>query len=469
MYKQQAITNIVNPVKLSNTSGLQNLSKKLKAEANKDIQNQKEIYLIKAQTSLVDSSNKLLETYNSNPAKLDEELNKNIDKMLSNVDNKDIKLNLYKQFLTIKQPLLKKAEQNRIKQEDNDRRNSIYNNINSKLGTLEAFYDNMFNEVNSQDDVADYYMNLQEINNLLQSKSSRNNPLFNQKDFENITKENNKIKINSAYKHFNTLFETDPDAFKKNYSQWLDNPQTIQDKYGLSQDEYKSILSNAKKLDELLDSAGNTNLDDRINILKQNSYENELEYQFNVAKQYKNNILKENTDFNGIKFLNNLNNMLESAHNDGLDNRSYNKYKNELRSYYNNIANQILLGEADGLEDGGWFGKSNVLYEVVNLMDEYIGGYNSIERADILGQTIALLGEEQDLNLNSNGIYQKELAKKITTNVIADYYQIPRDNPNKFELIKQKKQERETTEKNKILNEIVDDLMKQNNIFNLEE
>ena len=470
MYKQQVITNITNPIssgRFTNTAAnvLNNLADKKSNELDNQLQQVKDLYTIEAQTTLVNSSKSLADTYNSDPVKLEQELNKNCDKLLSNIDNDDIKLNLYKQYLTLKQPLLTQAEQNRLIQEDNNKRNSIYNHINSKLGTLEAFYDNMFNGVNTQNDIADYYINLREISDLLQSKSSRNNSLFNNKDIDDIIKESNQIKINSAHKHFNTLFETDPDAFREDYNKWLNNPKSIQEEYGLSQEEYKKILSNAEKLEKRLNELGNTTVGDRNFILKQNIYENELAYQFDLAKQYKDNILKENIDFNGIKFLNNLNDMLESAYNDGLDNKTYNKYKNEIRGYYNNIANQILIGEAEGADSGGLFGDSNILYDVINIINDNVSGYNSIERADILGQSIALLNEN-GINLNAKCILQKEKAKKIMDNVIADYYQISHDSPNKFELIKQKKQEREKEESNKLLNNVTSSIMQQN-IFDI--
>ena len=315
MYKKQAITNIANPIQLNNVSGLDNLSNFLKKEADKQVQKQKEIYTIKTQTALVDSSKKLADTYNTDPIKLEEELNKNLDNILSNIDNEDIKINTYKQFLTIKQPLLTQAENNRIIQEDNDKKNSIYNHINSKMNTLSSFYDNMFNDTLGDNDIADYNINLQEVNELLQSKSIKNNPLFNQKDLENITKEDKRIKINSAVKHFNTLFENDPVAavkhfntlfendpvaFKNRYNEWLNNPQTTQDRYNLTQEEYKSILSNAARLEKML-NIDTTTTEERSKTLINNKHINELEYKFNLAKDYEKDII-ENTDFTGNKF-----------------------------------------------------------------------------------------------------------------------------------------------------------------------
>lgn len=356
MYKKQAITNVVNPIQLNNVSGLDNLSNFLKKEADNQVQKQKEIYTIKTQTALVDSSKKLADTYNTDPVKLEEELNKNLDNILSNIDNEDIKINTYKQFLTIKQPLLTQAKNNRIIQEDNDKKNSIYNHINSKMNTLSSFYDNMFNDTLGDNDIADYNINLQEVNELLQSKSIKNNPLFNQKDLENITKEDKRIKINSAVKHFNTLFENDPVAFKNSYNEWLNNPQTTQDRYNLTQEEYKSILSNAARLDKMLDT-NTTTTKERSKILTNNKHINELEYKFNLAKDYEKDII-ENTDFTGNKFLKDLDDYVEYARGEGLDKKEYNKYKSKIRSYYYAIADNILKENTN--VKGGWFTSNNV-------------------------------------------------------------------------------------------------------------
>ena len=461
MYKKQAITNVVNPIQLNNVSGLDNLSNFLKKEADKQIQKQKEIYTIKTQTTLVDSSKKLADTYNTDPVKLEEELNKNLDNILSNIDNEDIKINTYKQFLTIKQPLLTQAENNRIIQEDNDKKNSIYKHINSKIDTLSSFYDNMFNDTLGDNDIADYNINLQEVNELLQSKSIKNNPLFNQKDLENITKEDKRIKINSAVKHFNTLFENDPVAFKNRYNEWLNNPQTTQDRYSLTQEEYKSILSNANRLDKMLDT-NTTTSEERSKTLINNKHINELEYRFNIAKDYEKDII-ENTDFTGNKFLKDLDDYVEYARSEGLNKEEYDKYKSKIRSYYYAIADNILKENTN--VKGGWFTSNNVLHDIVDVINDNISGYNEIEKTDLLGQAMTILSDN-NINYGSKSTTEKEKAKKIMLNILADYYEIPKETPNKIEIIKQKKQERDKEETNKLLNNVVN-MKIQQNIFDL--
>ena len=329
------------------------------------------------------------------------------------------------------------------------------------MNTLSSFYDNMFNDTLGDNDIADYNINLQEVNELLQSKSIKNNPLFNQKDLENITKEDKRIKINSAVKHFNTLFENDPVAFKNSYNEWLNNPQTIQDRYNLTQEEYKSILSNANRLDKMLDT-NTTTSEERSKTLINNKHINELEYKFNLAKDYEKDII-ENTDFTGNKFLKDLDDYVEYARSEGLNKEEYDKYKNKIRSYYYAIADNILKENTN--VKGGWFTSNNVLHDIVDVINDNVSGYNEIEKTDLLGQAMTILSDN-NINYGSKSTTEKEKAKKLMLNILADYYEIPKETPNKIEIIKQKKQERDKEETNKLLNNVAN-MKIQQNIFDL--
>lgn len=73
---------------------------------------------------------------------------------------------------------------------------------------------------------------------------------------------------------------------------------------------------------------------------------------------------------------------------------------------------------------------------------------------------------DNNINYGSKSTTEKEKAKKLMLNILADYYEIPKETPNKIEIIKQKKQERDKEETNKLLNNVVN-MKIQQNIFDL--
>lgn len=245
MYKQQAIANISNTIQLNNTTGLNNLSQKLEVQANKKCEALFNQYIIEANNVLISSLNEEYKQYSSNPQALEESFNKVHNKVINGIKNNDIKLVVEKNYLLQKENFLTKAQDNFDKETDFKTKQSILNNIDNLYNSATTYYENMYNGINDRFIFEEYK---KELNKQLSTTGLYNQPLFTNRDIEEINKNFNVIQTQSFYNYINSTVENNPYKILDIQKEWEEQPQTTIEKYNLSQEDYNKQLNYIKQL-----------------------------------------------------------------------------------------------------------------------------------------------------------------------------------------------------------------------------
>ena len=173
-------------------------------------------------------------------------------------------MDVLKQFLTLKNNYIIKAKENYKNNLDFQSRNSIISFIDSKLGSAQVYYENMFNGTLTDEIKADFQINKQVIDNKLLETGTRGQNFFNSEDIKRINRQFNDIKLTSASNFFNGLFENSANDnynyFLSVVDTWEHNPKIIQEKYDLSQEDYKKLMSYANTLKRIATSEEKDNI-----------------------------------------------------------------------------------------------------------------------------------------------------------------------------------------------------------------
>ncbi len=369
MYKKQIKTAIVNPV--SNSGIIQAVSQNvvgvskfaedraniIKKQRLKQAQLEYNSLLLDATSSLSNSMYNSYSNLSANPEKLGKDFMETKNKLSAGLPD-EMKLDIEKQYLTLKNTYLIKANENYKNKLDSQNRDSILSFIDSKLGSAQVYYDNMFNGTLTPETTADYQINKQVMDKTLLQTGTKGQNLIKTSDVEKINKTFNQTKLSSAFNHFNGLFENDTDTFVSNYDKWIQQPQTIQEQYDLSQEDYNKITSYIGKLKKSIDEEEK----DGVYSLRKTPQQKIMDavvlteldsrYKFFNIKNKDGKFKIRNSDLNNVESVIDFRNAVREAR--ANNNITNSQYKNFLSN--TTLALNQIMGNNKRLKDGDrWF------------------------------------------------------------------------------------------------------------------
>lgn len=431
MYKKQVKTAVINPVSNSGitqavSQNVGNISNFLKGEADnikkqriKQAQLEYNSLLLDATSSLSNSMYNSYSNSSDDPNKLAKDFVETKNKLSDGLPD-EMKLDIEKQYLTLKNTYLIKANENYKNKLDSQNRDSILSFIDSKLGSAQVYYDNMFNGTLTPETTADYQINKQVMDKTLLQTGTKGQNLIKAGDVEKINKTFNQTKINSAVNYFNGLFEKDKDEFLLNSNKWENQPQTIQQQYELSQDDYNKINTYIKKLKKADGDQDKTTQQKLIDVEVQTGLEtayNNIGFKTNkgdlksIQKQYRN-----------IETMIDFANAVDEAYSNGnIKNEEYQKYKSDV-----SLAVNKMIGDEDYLksENKGFFKDTAYEYIDKNLnaifKDVENDKFTKYDKFKIY-QNIVNQAKLENINLKGVSSDKKDKVAKIINDSINQY------------------------------------------------
>ena len=319
-------------------------------------------------------------------------------------------MDVLKQFLTLKNNYIIKAKENYKNNLDFQSRNSIISFIDSKLGSAQVYYENMFNGTLTDEIKADFQINKQVIDNKLLETGTRGQNFFNSEDIKRINRQFNDIKLTSASNFFNGLFENSANDnynyFLSVVDTWEHNPKIIQEKYDLSQEDYKKLMSYANTLKRIATSEEKDNI---YNIRKTPQQkiidanvltELESRYKFFDIKNEKGKIKIKNSDLNNVESLVDFRNKVREARaNNHINNEQFKKYITNT-----NLALNSLIGDNSKLKDGNRWFKTTAGEKINDRIKEFFKSEPDVYIDDkvFFYENAFNLASENQINLNAS-------------------------------------------------------------------
>lgn len=431
MYKKQVKTAIVNPVSNSgiteavsqNVAGisgfLESKADDIKQQRIKQAKLEYNSLLLDATSSLSNSMYNSYSNLSADPEKLAKDFTETKNKLSSGLPD-EMKLDIEKQYLTLRNNYLIKADENRKTKLDSQNRDSILSFIDSKLGSAQVYYDNMFNGTLTPETTADYQINKQVIDKTLLQTGTKGQNLIKTSDVEKINKTFNQTKINSALNYFNGLFEKDKDEFLTDVNKWEQNPLTMQQQYDLKPEEYNSIISYAGKLKKADGDQDKTTQQKLIDVEVQTGLE--TTYNNIGFKTNKEDLKSIQKKYRNIETMIDFANAVDEAYSNGnIKNEEYQKYKSDV-----SLAVNKMIGDEDYLrsENKGFFKDTAYEYIDKNLnaifTDVENDKFNKYDKFKIY-QNIVNQAKSENINLKGVSSEKKDKVKKIINDSINQY------------------------------------------------
>lgn len=473
LHKEQAISKTINPVDIThameqNNQTFNNIADFAQSLANKKYEAIKENTYMQVSNAMNNAMFDLYNTYNSAPEQLEMEMQKAKKKITNGIKDNDLLVGVEKQYLEMKDTYIRKANDNYNKKLDFETKQSIYDNINSLNNSALIFYENMFNNNISENDIIDYNIQRQELQNKLITKGINGNNLFDEADIKNIDKAFNETKKQAFYNYINGIAENDLQKLGQIKEDWTNNPSSIIKKYGLTQDEYneelkyierlnKNLLDNQK---EKLEGVGKTT----TKIIEDTAALIDLETryrEFNIKKDNKTSEYKiQNKNLNNVNSVIDFRNYVRDLRQQGfINDKTLQDYIVDTNNALDNLINK------EEVKDTKILGKNNQEY-IASKVNDYLvkDDYYINDRVNLFEKVWneALI---EGIDLKGTEKEDREKLRKIIINTVANYYDIDSNSPNVEGTIAEKKRKRQEEANNKLIEDII--LWKENNNNNI--
>ena len=473
LYKEQAISKTINPVDITNAIQQNNQTFNSIADftqslANKKYETIKENTYMQVSNAMNNAMFDLYNTYNSEPEQLEMEMQKAKKKITSGIRDNDLLVGVEKQYLQMKDTYLNRALENYNNKIDEETKQSILGNISSLNNTALIFYENMYNNNLSANDIADYNIQREEIQRQLMSKGINGNNLFNESDFKNIDKAFTETKKQGFYNYINKVAQNDLQKLINVKDEWTKNPYDIINKYGLTQDEYNEELKYIDRLannlmeneKEKLNGGGKTT----TKVIQDTSALIDLETryrEFGIKKDSKTGDYKiQNKKLNNVNSVIDFRNYARDLRQQGfIDDKTLKDYIVDTNNTLDNLINK------EEVKDTKILGKNNQEY-IASKVNDYLvkDDYYINDRVNLFEKVWneALI---EGIDLKGTEKEDREKLRKIIINTVADYYDIDSNSPNVEGTIAEKKRKRQEEANNKLIEDIM--LWKENNNNNI--
>lgn len=471
LYKEQAISRSINPIDTTNAieqnnqtfNSIANLTQSL---ANKKYEAIKENTYMQVSNAMNNAMFDLYNTYNSEPEQLEMEMQKAKKKITSGIKDNDLLVGVEKQYLQMKDTYIRKANDNYNKKLDFETKQSIYNNVNSLNNSALIFYENMFNNNISENDIIDYNIHKQELQNKLITKGINGNNLFDEADIKNIDKAFNETKKQAFYNYINGIAENDLQKLGQIKEDWTNNPSSIIKKYGLTQDEYESELKYIERLSNNLIDNQKEKRKTTTKIIEDTAALIDLETryrEFSIKKDNKTGEYKiQNKNLNNVNSVIDFRNYVRDLRKqDFIDNKTLQDYITDTNNALDNLINK------EEVKDTKILGKNNQEY-IASKVNDYLAkdDYYINDRVNLFEKVWneALI---EGIDLKGTEKEDREKLRKIVINTVADYYDVDPNSPNVEGTIAEMKRKRQEEANNKLINDILFDKKTTEDIFDL--